>query len=323
MNARKQSEKGGMTAVVLICCAAGAVTVATTLSFSGTRGPAGSSAPPQPIQATEEYGRRLITQTSELLGPDVADPAMRMSGSRLQCASCHLAAGAEPGTLTLLQAADHYPRFSGRVGAKTDIEDRVNECMQRSMNGKPLDRKSPEMIAMASYIRSLGALNQALGAGQRKANEPAGFKTPDRAASPEAGKKVFGERCAACHGMDGLGLRASADPKRGYVFPPLWGPDSFNDGAGMHRVLTAAKFIKARMPLGNPDLTSDQAFDVAAYINSQPRPEMANLEKDYPDRSAKPVDNAYGPFADDFPQKQHQYGPFGPIEAYYKQRKAK
>ena len=315
-------EKGGMTAIVLTCCAVGAITVATTLTLSGNRFlPA--SKPAAPDIATEEYGRRLIAQTSELLGPDVADPNMRFSGSRLACASCHLGAGTEPGTLTLLQATEHFPRMSARVAAKTDIEDRVNECMQRSMNGKPLPRKSPELIAMAAYIRSLGGMNQAMGAAQRKAHEPAAFKTPNRKANLEAGKKLFGERCAACHGTDGSGLRASADPKRGYVFPPLWGPDSFNDGAGMHRVLTAARFVKTRMPLGNPDLTDDQAFDVAAFLNSQPRPEMANLAMDYPDRSAKPVDNAYGPFADSFTIEQHRYGPFAPIEAFYKKKTVK
>jgi len=317
------SERGGMTAVVLTCCALGAVTVGTTLTLSRDRLPFGGAAPSNaPAFATEEYGRRLIAQTSELLGPDVADPNMRYSGSRLNCASCHLGTGTEPGTLTLLQATEHYPRFSARAGVKTDIEDRVNECMTRSMNGRALARTSPQMIAMAAYIRSLGGLNQAMGAAQRKAHEPAAFKTPARAASPVAGKKVFEEHCAACHGMNGLGLRASSDPKRGYVFPPLWGPDTFNDGAGMHRVLTAARFIKARMPLGQPDLNDDQAFDVAAYINSQPRPEMTNLDQDYPDRSAKPVDNGYGPFADSFPIQQHRYGPFAPIEAYYKQKKS-
>jgi thiosulfate dehydrogenase len=76
------------------------------------------------------------------------------------------------------------------------------------------------------------------------------------------------------------------------------------------------------MPLGEPTLTDDEAFDVAAFINSQPRPQMANLEEDYPDKGAKPVDNPYGPFADDFPLEQHRYGPFQPIEAYYKSLKA-
>jgi thiosulfate dehydrogenase len=110
---------------------------------------------------------------------------------------------------------------------------------------------------------------------------------------------------------------ATTDPADGYVFPPLWGPDSFNDGAGMHRVLTAARFIKARMPFGQPGLTDEQAFDVAAYINSQPRPAMAGLEVDYPDRALKPVDSPYPPYADPFPREQHRLGPFGPIRDYY------
>ena len=113
-------------------------------------------------------------------------------------------------------------------------------------------------------------------------------------------------------------VAAAPDPVHGYVFPPLWGPNSFNEGAGMHRVLTAARFIKARMPLGATDLTDDQAFDIAAFVNSKPRPEMTGLDRDYPDKSKKPADTAYGPYADPFPMEQHRFGPFAPIDAYYK-----
>jgi thiosulfate dehydrogenase len=262
-----------------------------------------------------------VAHTAELLGPDQPDASLRYTGGRLNCASCHLGVGTEPGTLTLLQTDEHYPRFSGRAGTLTDIEDRINECMQRSMNGKPLPIDSPEMIAMASYLRSLGAQYSAMGASLRKAEEPPPFRTPNRAADVAMGQVVFSTRCQQCHGADGLGLLATTDRRKGYLFPPLWGPDSFNDGAGMHRVLTAARFIKARMPLGEPTLTDDEAFDVAAFINSQPRPAMPHLENDYPDKAAKPVDNPYGPFADDFPVEQHKYGPFQPIEAYYKRLK--
>jgi thiosulfate dehydrogenase len=199
----------------------------------------------------------------------------------------------------------------------TDNEDRINECMQRSMHGKPLPMDSPEMIAMASYLRSLGAQYAAMGASAKKAVEPPAFKTPARRADPAMGQVVYSTRCSACHGADGSGLPATGDLRKGYLFPPLWGPDSFNDGAGMGRVLTAARFIKARMPLGKADLTDDEAFDVAAFINSKPRPQMANLDKDYPERSTKPIDNPYGPYADPFPQDQHKYGPFQPIEEYY------
>lgn len=313
------SERGGMTGVLLACCAIGAITIGATLTLASRRSiPSNAKAPDI---ATEEYGKRLLAQTSELLGPDNPDPKMRYSGIRLSCGSCHLGTGLEPGTLALLLATQHYPRFSPRVGGTTDIEDRVNECMQRSLNGKPLPRNSPEMIAMASYIRALGDRDAAMGASLLKAKEPPAFKAPDRAADLKAGKKVFDDKCARCHGSDGAGLLAEANPIHGYVFPPLWGPDSFNDGAGMHRVLTAARFVKARMPLGKADLTNEEAFDVAAFINSQPRPHMANLDRDFPDRSKKPVDASYGPYADAFSPEQHQFGPFAPIEAYYKKLK--
>jgi len=273
---------------------------------------------PAPVRATEEYGRRLVAHTAELLGPDQPEASQRYINSRLNCSSCHLGTGTEPGTLTLLQTDEHYPRFSGRAGNVTDIEDRINECMQRSMNGKPLPLDSTEMTAMAGYLRALGAQYSSMGASLRKAEEPPAFKTPNRAASVGAGEDVYKRRCAQCHGGDGLGLLATTEKRKGYLFPPLWGPDSYNNGAGMHRVLTAARFIKARMPLGEPTLSDDEAFDVAAYINDQSRPELTNLDVDYPDKSAKPVDNPYGPFADDFPLEQHKFGPFPPIEAYYK-----
>ena len=278
-------------------------------------------AAPTPAIATEEYGQRLITDTARLLGPDHDDPAMRYSGSRLACSSCHLGSGADPGMLSLLESADLYPRYSGRDGGERDLFDRINGCMERSMNGRTLPRNSPELIAMVNYVESLGDRFKAMGTSLRHATDPAAFVRPERAVNFTAGEQVFKERCAICHGADGLGLHASANAEDGYVFPPLWGPDSFNDGAGMARVLTAARFIKARMPLGEPTLTNDDAFDVAGYINAQPRPHMEDLQRDYPKRAEKPIDSPYGPYADPFPQDQHRFGPFKPIEEYYKAQK--
>jgi thiosulfate dehydrogenase len=316
-------DAAGFTLAIASSVVVGALAVAAALyggrgASSAPAAGADAAARAVPVNATEEYGRRLVAHTAELLGQDHPDPERRYIQSRLNCGSCHLATGTEPGTLTLLQTDEHYPRFSGRAGTQTDIEDRINECMTRSMNGKPLPMDSPEMMAMAAYLRSLGSQYDAMGASLRKADEPSPFKTPARAANVAAGQVVYGTRCAQCHGNDGLGLLATADRSKGYLFPPLWGPDSFNDGAGMHRVLTAARFIKTRMPLGQPTLTDDEAFDVAAYINFKPRPEMPNLEHDYPDKATKPVDNPYGPYADDFPEEQHRFGPFQPIEQHYK-----
>jgi len=313
------TERRGLALAVVVCSLIGAATVGATLVMS--RGNVGRVSTTTPSIATEEYGRRLLTDTSRLMGPDHDDPARRLTGIRMACASCHLGGGTETGMLSLLQSAAVYPRFSGRDGGMRDLTDRINGCMTRSMNGRALPRDSPEMVAMVAYVTSLGEVYAATGAGQRAVNEPAAFKTPARAADLPAGERVFGDRCAICHGANGAGLQATPNRADGYVFPPLWGPDSFNDGAGMHRVLTAARFIKAKMPLGQPDLTDDQAFDVAAFINSKPRPQMADLDRDYPDRSTKPIDGPYGPYADDFPLEQHRFGPFAPIEQYYKSLK--
>lgn len=274
-----------------------------------------------PVAATADYGEKLLRDTAKYLGPDHDVPARRFSGSNLACASCHIDIGTRPGTLSLLQAASKYPRPSGRDGRTGDLRDRINGCMQRSMNGRPLPRDSVEMIAMESYILGLGNQYRAMGESQRTANEPVAFVEPDRAADIDAGKQVFIERCQICHGADGRGLRASANHADGYVFPPLWGPDSFNNGAGMTRLLTAARFVKARMPFGQPDLTDDQAYDVSAYFNSNPRPVKNSLEVDYPDLTTKPVDSPYPPYADPFPVEQHRLGPFQPIREYYKDLK--
>lgn len=303
----------GLTSSAVFGVIVGAFVVYGAVSWSDADG----DAEPVARSATAEYGRQLLRETGALIGPDHPDPEMRYSGTSMACASCHLEIGTKPGTLTLLTAAEKYPRFSGRDGGERDLRDRINGCMQRSMNGRPLPRDSVEMIAMEAYVNSLGDAWDAMGESRRAPDEQPAFVEPDRAARPEAGRAVFERRCSVCHGADGAGLRA-ADIEGGYVFPPLWGPDSFNNGAGMARVLTAAMFIKARMPLGQADLTDDEAYDVAAYVNSNPRPGMAGLDADYPDRATKPIDSPYPPYADPFPQEQHKYGPFAPIREYYK-----
>lgn len=183
------------------------------------------------------------------------------------------------------------------------------------MNGRALALDSPEMRAFLAYMRWLSIGTPAgaklAGAGTLKIEEPA------RAADPGRGAQVFSRICAACHGADGQGQRAETGA--GYRFPPLWGPDSFNNGAGMSRLLTAASYAKRNMPIGTtyaaPVLTDEEAYDVAAYLSSQDRPEKPNLDNDFPVRLQKPVDTPYGPYADDFSPEQHRFGPFEPIRA--------
>lgn len=312
----KADDGRGLMLTVLASASLGAAITAWGVATRPGNGAGDGGVPPA---ATPEYGRRLLRETARLIGPDRQEPNRRYTGNRLACASCHLDIGLEPGTLSLLASSDRYPRVSGRDGGMRDLRDRINGCMQRSMNGRALPRDSVEMIAMEAYIVDLGRRFDAMSAALRRPAEPAAFVEPERAADVDAGRRVYEQRCQVCHGLDGEGLQAGTNPADGYTFPPLWGPDSFNDGAGMHRVLTAARFIKARMPFGDADLTDEQAYDVAAYVNAQPRPAMSDLERDYPDRTAKPVDSPYPPYADPFPREQHRLGPFGPIRAYYEE----
>ena len=270
------------------------------------------------VAVTAEYGQYIVRNTAMVLGSGQSDPDRQYSGTNMACASCHLDSGQSPGMLNLLQASSKYPRFSGRDGGIGDLRDRINGCMQRSMNGDPLPRNSIEMLAMETYINNLGEQFLAMGDTRRQQQEPELFEEPKRRASVENGKEIYEDRCQVCHGRNGEGLKASKNIAEGYLFPPLWGEDSYNNGAGMTRILTASRFIKARMPLGEPDLSNDQAYDVAAYVNSHERPIKSNLAADFPELERKPVDSPYLPYADPFPQEQHKLGPFDPIREYYK-----
>ncbi len=172
------------------------------------------------------------------------------------------------------------------------------------------------MKALVAYLQFLST-GVPVGQAVEGRGSPA-LRLLTRAADPKRGADVFVERCAACHQMDGQGFRnRPIQAANGYLFPPLWGPDSFNDGAGMHRLMVSASFIRANMPLGTrydaPVLSVEDAWDVAAFMNDQPRPARAGLDRDYPDRSVKPVDAPFPPFLDGFPLEQHRFGPFQPI----------
>ncbi len=132
------------------------------------------------------------------------------------------------------------------------------------------------------------------------------------------GQQIATQVCAACHGADGMGKRTGQrGDAQGYTFPPLWGPDSFNNGAGMNRLLTITRFIRQNMPLGASHtatvMNDDEAYDVAAYILSKPRPAKANLDADFPARWNKPIDAAFPPYMAGTTADQHRYGPFPPL----------
>ncbi|MFL5766160.1 MAG: c-type cytochrome [Bacteroidia bacterium] len=256
-----------------------------------------------------EYGRQLIKRTSFFLGPH---GTVAQVSNGMNCQNCHLEAGTKPFGNNYSAVASTYPKFRERSGTNESVYKRVNDCMERSLNGKAIDTLGKEMQAIKAYIVWLGK-------DVKKGDKPKGaglteVKYLDRAADPEKGKKVYAEKCSSCHGTKGEGKYDAVTFACQY--PPLWGEHSYNIGAGLYRLSRFAGYVKSNMPFGanhdNPQLTDEQAWDVAAFVNSQPRPSK-DLGKDWPKISAKPVDHPFGPYADKFSEKQHKYGPFAEI----------
>ena len=270
-------------------------------------------------------GRALVTQTYALIGPDAQEGADRYAGNNLACSNCHLDAGTKKFGLPLFGLYSLFPRYSARSGTEISIEDRINSCMTRSLNGRALPNDSPQMQALVAYVK---LLSSDMPKGEPLPGHGSGeMPLLDRAAEPARGAKIYAEVCAACHQPDGGGL--PRDPQAlaaGYAAPPLWGAQSFNEGAGMARLETMANFVHSNMPAGadylNPRISVEDAWDAAAYVESQPRPHEAGLDKDFPDLLDKPVDAPYGPYADGFSEAQHKYGPFAPIRAEVARLKA-
>ena len=268
-----------------------------------------------PFQADSvRYGRELIARTAYYLGP--AGKVARLSNG-MNCQNCHLDAGTRPWGNNFGAVAATYPKFRERSGTTETIVKRISDCFERSLNGHAPDSASREMKAMVAYIRYIGRW---VPKGERP-NGTGLWTVPflNRAADPLKGSLIYRRNCATCHGLNGHGV-AHAEGS-GYVYPPLWGDHSYNTGAGLYRLSRLAGYIKANMPLGSrwdaPRLSDEEAWDVAAYINSRPRPHK-KFPKDWPNLNGKPVDHPFGPFVDSFPARQHKFGPFGPILVWRK-----
>lgn len=256
-----------------------------------------------------EYGKELIAHTAKYLGPN---GSVRQISNGMNCQNCHLKAGTAVFGNNYGSVASLYPKFRARSGTEEGIEKRVNDCFERSLNGSALENGSKEMKAIVAYINFLGTNVKK---GEKAAGSGFGeLAYLDRAADPGKGKAVYTSKCQSCHQPDGSG---TLNPdKTEYMFPPLWGKNSYNDGAGLYRISNFAKYVRDNMPQGatyeNPILSDEEAWDVAAYINSQTRPHI-NVPKDWPDKSKKPIDHPFGPYSDKFSEEQHKFGPFKPI----------
>ena len=271
----------------------------------------------KPEDELAKYGRELIENTAYYLGPKGSVAAIT---NGMNCQNCHLDGGTLPWANNYGAVSSTYPRFRDRSGRIETIEKRVNDCLERSLNGKAIDSNSTEMRAIVSYLHWLGD-------DVPKGKKPKGsgimeLTYLDRPADPVGGQIVYQSKCQSCHGEDGAGQPNIEG--YGYAYPPLWGKNSYNSGAGLFRISRFAGYVKNSMPFGqvdhrNPLLSDEEAWDVAAYVNAKPRPSK-DLSNDWPNISKKPVDHPFGPYSDGFTEEEHKYGPFKPImEARKKQ----
>ncbi len=227
--------------------------------------------PPGPESDLIRYGWQLIAETPRNIGKSATDPAKRYAGNDLACTHCHINSGLKPFAAPLVSTFASYPMMVN--DQVLTLNDRINGCMTRSMNGAPMPDDGREIEAIIAYIRFISTKTplgvRVAGMGLQPLRPAA--RTPDRA----RGQDVYVSQCAKCHKTEGEGELA-APPGVGFAIPPLWGDNSFNSAAGMAKIETAAAFIRANMPIGTdyrePMLSEQQAWDIAAFITSQPRP---------------------------------------------------
>ena len=240
--------------------------------------------PPKPEDAPQEIrdvvllGHNILTETKKNLPAYV--------GNDLNCHNCHfeggITQGGKNGSISYVGVAAKYPKYRNRQDYSVDLMTRVNNCLMRSLNGKPLPPESKEMTAILTYFHwiSKGVPIYAdipwLGLKPLESNH-----NPDKA----NGKILFAENCASCHGLNGQGGAQQGKMakngghetgKKGHDEngPPLWGDKSFTDGAGMSKLENLASFAYYNMPRHDPDLSEEQALDIAAYVTAQPRPKF-------------------------------------------------
>jgi len=242
------------------------------------RNPLTDLSPGDPKLADQiKWGFRIFTDTPH--------EAPRFTGGSVACANCHLNAGQRERSLPIVGIAGMFPEYNNRAARLISLADRIVDCFLRSENGTGRDPEDPptpaskEVLAVNAYLVWLSR-GYAVGANPpwRGRNAIAADRLiPVAAIDVQAGEAIYMERCTSCHGADGQGVQIG-DKKAG----PLWGPASWNDGAGAARVYTLAGIIRYSMPYLNPgSLTDEEAQQVAAFITSKPRPVFPFKDRDY------------------------------------------
>lgn len=244
------------------------ITVATAGVFSP---PSMENVPDSKMKDDILFGYNLVNETHVY--------AEEYVGNSLSCTSCHAGAGLTE-VASLVGVMADYPKYIARSGDIVTIEERINGCMVRSMNGKKFESNSDELEAMVAYFKYI---SEGVTIGQERPWAKSADMKVVPTPSVDDGGELYQQSCIACHAGDGSGIGAN-------IGPALWGDNSFNDGAGIARMSKMAGYIQAYMPVGSPGtLTEQEAADLAAFILSQDRPEWGKHDTDWPN-GGKPSD---------------------------------
>lgn len=221
-----------------------------------------------------------------------------LAPGQMSCTNCHMNAGQREKSLPLVAVSGMFPEYNRRSGRLFSLVDRIVDCFLRSENatGGTLTpdqlptTTTPEVLAISAYLTwlSKGAEMGTNPSWRGKNTIAATALVPVGKLDPAKGEAIYGERCANCHGADGQGVKIGDK-----AAAPLWGPHSWNDGAGAARVYTLAGMIRYSMPYLDPGhMTDEDAQHLAAFINSKPRPVFPFKDRDYKVEPL-PVDAVY------------------------------
>jgi thiosulfate dehydrogenase len=266
------------------------------------------------------YGRELMFHTAYYIGPDGING--KYTGNKMSCTNCHQDGGTKPYSFNLQTSFLNYPSYRGREGKVLSVAERINNCIMHPHLGKPLPLDSKEMIAFISYLKWLSDSSKVNRNTPGVENLEISF--PKRAASSKRGEQLYAMYCTRCHGSNGSGIMQY--DSGAYLYPPLWGMKAYQPGSSMHRIIKLSRWLVANMPYDKathqkPFLTSEQAFDLAAFINDDEIHERPPVnEFQYPDNAEKAIDYDRGPFIDTFSEQQHKFGPYQPIIDYWKSK---
>ncbi len=215
-------------------------------------------------------GQGDLIRRGKLIFDETPKYASAYVGNRLACSDCHIQSGTMPHAAPMIDMSNMFPMFNKRAGRVISMQERFQECFTRSENGHPLPENGGEMRALTAYVDSLSRDGV-----KGKAFKGRGFvKLSDLTGNPVRGGTLYASQCAGCHGADGAGVPP--------VIPAVWGRDSYNDGAGMNDPKKMAAFLAHNMPQNHPGtLTPQDAFDVASFVHTMPRPKFNEAYKGY------------------------------------------